>query len=69
MNELIQSARRRGYQIARVRIRDKHKDRFVYFIKDSKGRILHNGQSFDLEELTRLFPGSPGASLQSPGNV
>jgi hypothetical protein len=56
MHRLFETAKRRGVQVSRVRIKDKNGDRFIFFLRDAKGRILHNGQSFDSEEMKRLFP-------------
>lgn len=65
-SELIQSAQRRGLQISRVRVRDKNGEHYYYFLKDGKGRLLNNGDSFDYAEVQSFFQ---VASLQdSPGN-
>jgi len=56
MHKLFESARQRGVEIARVRVRDQHGDRNIYFVRDGQGRILHDGASFTREELRGLFP-------------
>lgn len=62
-SELIQSARSRNLQISRVRVRDKNGEHYYYFLKDGKGRLLNNGDSFDYAEVQSFFQ---GASLQEP---
>jgi len=66
MNKLFESARRRGFQVARVRVRDQHgeHERFLFFIRDQNGKLLFDGNSLDSAEVRRLLP-----DLEAPANL
>lgn len=63
MNEqLIQSALQMGLKISKVKVHDKGGVRHIFFVKNLKGRVLHNGESLDHEKLKQLFPGASNAN-------
>jgi|MTBAKSStandDraft_2_1061841.scaffolds.fasta_scaffold06423_3 hypothetical protein len=56
MKHLFESARRRGYQVARVKVTNERGTYDLYFLKDRQGRVLFDGRSFGLDELKWLMP-------------
>ncbi|MCL7486654.1 MAG: hypothetical protein M8357_00580 [Desulfobulbaceae bacterium] len=53
---IMAAARRQGLKVVRVKMPGKD----AYFVKDSKGKVLHDCRSLELDELRQLFP--PAAS-------